>query len=189
MTANKLIYAIKSDLYRKCGNTTIKDFLKCFLREKSFPFIFWYRVARNTRNIPMLGLICKLVYRRYKKVYVCDLDHRTEIGLGFSMHHVFGTAIDVRSKIGSNVTILHNVTIGNIDGKSPIIGNRVYIGPGACIIGGITVGDGSIIGANSVVTTDVPPNSVVVCNKPRMLVKTKLTPDNSTFVDRSYDGI
>jgi serine O-acetyltransferase len=74
--------------------------------------------------------------------------------------------VNLRSTIGRNCNISQGVTIGRINrGKrsgTPIIGDNVYIGPGAKILGGITVGNGAAIGANCVVTRDVPENGVVV---------------------------
>jgi serine O-acetyltransferase len=69
------------------------------------------------------------------------------------------------SEIGNDVIIQHSVTMGlsrRNDTEMPKIGNRVEIAPGACIVGGIRVGDGSYIGANTVVSRDVPENSAVL---------------------------
>ena len=71
-----------------------------------------------------------------------------------------------RSAIGKNCNISHGVTIGIMNRGSkagvPIIGDNVYIGPGAKIMGNIKVGDNAAIGANAVVTKNVPDNAVVV---------------------------
>ena len=67
--------------------------------------------------------------------------------------------------IGKNVTIMHQVTIGeNVTGKdgSPTIGNNVFIGAGAKIIGDVHIGDNVKIGANAVVTKDVSDNCTVI---------------------------
>lgn len=71
--------------------------------------------------------------------------------------------------IGRNVTIFHQVTIGRSRGKAPVIGDNVFIGPGAKIFGGIRVGNNVKIGANCVVFQDVPDNSTVVLDKPRII--------------------
>lgn len=65
-------------------------------------------------------------------------------------------------KIGCNCTILHNVTIGAGRGGAPTIGDNVYIGAGAIIIGDIKIGDNVKVGAGAVVFKDVPSNSTVV---------------------------
>lgn len=67
------------------------------------------------------------------------------------------------------MTIFHQVTIGRSRGKAPVIGDNVFIGPGAKIFGGIRVGNNVKIGANCVVFQDVPDNSTVVLDKPRII--------------------
>lgn len=85
------------------------------------------------------------------------------------MYHVFSTAWDQQVIIGKNVTILHNVTLGRKNDSFPIIFDNVYIGPGACVLGGIKIGKNSVIGANAVVTKDVPENAVVVGNPSKIV--------------------
>jgi serine O-acetyltransferase len=88
------------------------------------------------------------------------------IGKGFFIDHGMGVVIGETSEIGENVTIYHGVTLGGTSftkGKRhPTIGNNVTIGAGAKILGPLTVGDNSKVGANSVVIRDVPSNSTVV---------------------------
>ncbi len=77
-----------------------------------------------------------------------------------------GIVISGNASIGENCTIFHQVTIGVDEitdpGAAPVIGNNVIIGAGAKIIGGITIGDHVKIGANAVVTKDVPDGATVV---------------------------
>lgn len=75
--------------------------------------------------------------------------------------HPHNVCIGGYAQIGENCTIYHDVTIGQTLNKFPKIGNNVIIYTGAKVIGGITVGDNAIIGANAVVTSDVPPNAIV----------------------------
>ncbi len=82
------------------------------------------------------------------------------------MPHLSGIIISLYSEIGDDCTLFQQVTIGeeNIGypGKAPHIGNNVYIGAGAKIIGPIHIGNNVRIGANAVVTKDVPDNCTVV---------------------------
>ena len=94
-----------------------------------------------------------------------SIPHEAQIGAGLYIGH-FGTIIlhpDVR--IGQRCTIMQGVSIGLSWGKGhhgvPIIGDDVYVGPNAFVGGSITVGDGASIGANSVVTRDVAPGTMV----------------------------
>ena len=82
------------------------------------------------------------------------------------MDHGMGIVIGETSIIGENVTIYHGVTLGGVSldkGKRhPTIGNNVIIGAGAKVLGNITIGDNSKIGANSVILKDIPKDSVPV---------------------------
>lgn len=92
-------------------------------------------------------------------------------------HGLYGVFISKDAVIGENCVIFHQVTIGSnsIEGSehygAPKIGNNVYIGAGAKIIGGITIGDNVNIGANCIVFSDIPSNSTVVMNAPRIIQK------------------
>lgn len=108
-----------------------------------------------------------------------------------------GVVIHAECKIGDFVNIGANVTLGGgrsrfdengMQRQIPYVGNRVYIATGAKLLGGITVGDHSIIGANAVVTNDVPPFSVVAGNPARVIVS--ITPDNfSKYSSYLYKGM
>jgi serine O-acetyltransferase len=88
------------------------------------------------------------------------------IGPGFFIDHGMGVVIGETAEIGSDVTLYHGVTLGGTSlekGKRhPTLGDRVVVGAGAKILGAITIGEDSRIGANAVVVRSVPPNSVVV---------------------------
>lgn len=86
-------------------------------------------------------------------------------------HGIKGVVIAGGAKIGKNVVISHQVTIGRSRNEAPIIGDNVYIGPGAKIFGGIKVGNNVRIGANCVVFQNIPDNATVVLEKPRVIIK------------------
>ncbi|RME51522.1 MAG: serine O-acetyltransferase [Caldilineae bacterium] len=89
-----------------------------------------------------------------------------KIGPGFFIDHGMGIVIGETAEVGANVTLYHGVTLGGTSlekGKRhPTLQDDVVVGAGAKILGPITVGRGSRIGANAVVVKPVPPNSVVV---------------------------
>lgn len=105
--------------------------------------------------------------------------------LGFQFtENVFGPGINIYSygtiivnpgaRIGKNVTIYPGVTIGGkVENGYPVIGNNVYIGLGAKVMGGVHVGDGAYIAPNCVVVKDVPENAVVGGVPHRILKYTK----------------
>ncbi|HUV15026.1 MAG TPA: serine O-acetyltransferase [Pelolinea sp.] len=88
------------------------------------------------------------------------------IGRRFFIDHGMGVVIGETSEIGDEVTIYHGVTLGGVsthkEKRHPTIENRVVIGAGAKILGAITIGENSRIGANAVVVQEVPRDSVVV---------------------------
>lgn len=86
-------------------------------------------------------------------------------------HRMNGVVIAAGAIIGKNCFISHQVTIGRSRGGVPVIGDNVYIGPGAKIFGDIRIGNNVRIGANCVVFEDVPNNATVVLPKPRVIIK------------------
>jgi serine O-acetyltransferase len=111
-----------------------------------------------------LTLAYRFLYAAVRWVCGIDLPYVTKLGRRVRIWHHGGIVLGARA-IGDDVHIRHNTTFGllsrNEDGK-PIIGNRVDIGVGACVLGAVTVGDDTVIGANSVVLRDLPPGSVVM---------------------------
>ena len=94
-----------------------------------------------------------------------------EIGGGLLIQHGFSTIISA-ARMGENCKVYQQVTIGyDHNLQAPVIGNNVEICCGAKVIGGITVGDNVLIGANAVVVKDVPPNSVVAGVPARVISK------------------
>ncbi|EYF00897.1 serine O-acetyltransferase [Chondromyces apiculatus] len=85
-----------------------------------------------------------------------------DFGPGFVLIHSDGVVINGSVKGGRNIKIEHQVTIGAERRQSPIIGDDVFIGAGAKIVGSVKIGAGARIGANAVVVHDVPPNTTVV---------------------------
>ena len=98
------------------------------------------------------------------------------IGRRFFIDHGMGIVIGETTEIGDDVMLYHGVTLGGQDltktKRHPTLGNNITVGAGAKVLGPITIGDGSAIGANAVVTKDVPPCHIAVGipakNRPRM---------------------
>ncbi|WP_285768128.1 DapH/DapD/GlmU-related protein [Peribacillus sp. SI8-4] len=87
---------------------------------------------------------------------------RNVFGPGLCLAHWGSIVVHKSTEVGENCKIHSAVNIGIKKGKCPVIGNNVYIGPGAKLFGGITIGDNVKIGANAVVNKDVPSNVTVV---------------------------
>jgi serine O-acetyltransferase len=117
----------------------------------------------------ILYRIFRLTYRHFNMHLLAGPSH-TRIGPGLCLRHPYNVFMGFEVEIGANCTIFHEVTlgVGPIPGY-PKIGDGVTIYVGARILGGVTIGDHSIIGANCVVVRNVPPNSVVLVPPPLMI--------------------
>lgn len=134
------------------------------------------------------SLIAKLKYKKIQKECCSSIPLSTKFnGMPTFPHGINGILISEGAVIGSGCVIFHQVTIGSNtlkDSKSkgsPTIGDNVYIGCGAKIIGGIKVGNNVRIGANCVVTKDIRDNCTVVLSEPRIIVHS--SDRDNTFVD------
>ena len=94
--------------------------------------------------------------------YHCDIPFTIDVSGIYFCHKVFGVVINPRAKFGKGVVIQHCVTIGEIGENTPIIGDKVFIGARAIIIGGVKVGNLAKIGAGAVVLNDVPEGCTAV---------------------------
>lgn len=94
-------------------------------------------------------------------------------GPGLYIPHLISIVINPNSKIGANCQINANVVIGQNRGKSPIIGDNVFIGAGAVICGDIKIGDNIWIGANSVVTSSFEEGNILIAGSPACKISAK----------------
>jgi serine O-acetyltransferase len=121
---------------------------------------FRHRIVRAP-----LSFIYKVLFKFIQVVTGIELPCEANVGRRFRIDHFGGVIISGDVVFGDDVVIRNGVTIGlrrtGVRG-SPKIGNRVDIGAGAKILGGINIGDDTAIGANAVVLQDVPPDSIAV---------------------------
>lgn len=161
---NSLFQYIKSDHYRLGGNITFIRILYTYLRNSMFRTIVWLRITQYCihNNKKILKKISSRIYNRKSLKRGVEISPNAKIGFGIKVEHGFGIVVHDATEIGNNVTLTHNVTFGFEKGFAPKIGNQVRFTPGAVIVGKVHIGDNSVIGANCVVTKDVPPNDVAV---------------------------
>lgn len=115
----------------------------------------------NTKKTPILpGFFMRYI----RVIYSCELPTNLKLGKGVVLkHNGLGVVIHPDAIIGENTQIYQNVSIAGRNNRgTPIIGKNVFIGCGACILGGVKIGDNVSIGANAVVLDDIPENAVVV---------------------------
>jgi serine O-acetyltransferase len=107
-----------------------------------------------------------------RNVYGIELTSKTRVGRRLRLAHQGGVTVHPDVEIGDDCLIRHNVTIGiaaDDATAAPRLGDRVEVGCGAVIIGGITIGDDARIGPNAVVTTNVPPRALAVATPARVI--------------------
>lgn len=155
---------IVSDIQRMAERMTIKipvflTFLFLLHSNRYFRTLFYYRIG------PILSLIIGW-WRPGDRYFI--ISKRTKIGKSVLIAHPYCTVINAES-IGDNFSVIHLTTIGDKNGKRPIIGNNVTLGAGVTIIGDITIGDNVTIGAGSVVVKNIPSNCIAVGNPVRVI--------------------
>jgi serine O-acetyltransferase len=140
---------------------------------------FWgIRERIQMTNTSWIKKFLILIYTLYLQKKCCYIGYDSKFrGQPVFPHGFFGIFISGNAELGKNCVIFQNVTIGSNtlpDSKnvgSPKIGDNVFIGSGATIIGNIYIGDNCRIGANCTITIDIPSNCVVVSEKPKILTK------------------
>jgi putative colanic acid biosynthesis acetyltransferase WcaB len=129
-----------------------------------------YAAQRKTLRLLLLPYLA--LYRVMVEWFMgIELPWSVQAGPGLRVFHGQATVVHGRVVLGRNCTLRQSTTIGNSteSGGVPRIGDHVEIGANVCILGDITIGDNSMIGAGSVVVRSVPPNSVVVGNPGRVI--------------------
>lgn len=120
-----------------------------------------YRMMQGSRRagLPVL----EMVFNKLNSVVGGAIIGRgAEFGPGFVLIHAQGVVINGAVKGGADVKIEHQVTIGAEKRQSPVIGDGVFIGAGAKIVGPVNIGPNARVGANAVVVHDVPADTTVV---------------------------
>lgn len=144
-----------------------------------FRYTFVLRIIQY--RIPVISFIFKFIWRLLSRWYGIQIEYNTKIGKGFYIGH-FGTiVVNGESIIGENCNISQGVTIGRTnrgDRKgAPTIGDSVYIGANAVVVGKVNIGNNVLIAPNSFVNVDVLPNSIVLGNPCRIVPKEDATLD------------
>jgi len=165
----QLIPAIKSD---------IKGFGGCpdCFSQVGFWLVLGYRISNfcYKGKIPLIGFLIQFFFMLLTN---CDISRKATIGKCFRIYHPIGIFIGPNILIGHNTNILPNVFIAhkNLEDFSysnpPLIGDNVFIGSGAKIIGKVVVSDNSIIGPNCVVIKDIPSNKIVLPTTSKVISK------------------
>ena len=134
--------------------------------------VFFHRIA-NFFSVAKLDLIARIISQFSRFMTGIEIHPGAKIGKNLFIDHGMGVVIGETSEIGDNVTIYHMVTLGGISPsidsdnqrnmkRHPTLKDNVVVGSGAQVLGPVVVGENAKIGANAVVTKDVPENAVMV---------------------------
>jgi serine O-acetyltransferase len=183
---------------RRCGEGSLRQ-LKEFVLSPGmwavagYRFRRWIYCARIPRPLrwvfTLQGVFAQLLAEITTGV---QLPSSARIGPGLYLPHSGYIVLHSSAVIGRHCTIVQGVTIGHGGGGNgsqqvaPIIGDRVYIGPGASIIGAVTIGDDVLIGAGAIVTRSLPPRAVAIGN-PAHVASTKGAFDLITYPGMDTD--
>lgn len=142
-----------------------KNNLEILLLYPGVHTIISHRLAHflHTKKIPFLPRTLSQISRFITGI---EIHPGAKIGSGLFIDHGMGVVIGETTVIGRNVALFQGVTLGGtgkeIGKRHPTLGNNIVVGAGAKILGNITIGSNSYIGANAVVIKDVPQNSTIV---------------------------
>ncbi|WP_083404816.1 serine O-acetyltransferase EpsC [Curtobacterium sp. MCBA15_003] len=132
--------------------------------------IWVYRLTHRlwtAQGLPGSRFAARVLGQLARSLTGIEIHPGARIGRRFFIDHGMGVVIGETAVIGEDVLVFHGVTLGGRGGDSPrarrhpVVGDRVVLGAGCSLIGGITVGSDSVVGAGTVVTKDVPAGSVV----------------------------
>ena len=135
-----------------------------FLAYSGLHAVWGYRVAHRLWKwrLFLLARIYSQIVRTFTGI---EIHPGATIGRRLFIDHGMGVVIGETAIVGNDVLIYHGVTLGGTSSvrerRHPTIGDRVVVGAGASVLGPVTIGHDSIIGANAVVVTDAPPHSVL----------------------------
>lgn len=170
---------IQKDFYRESGKylSGFQILKKCL--SPNLHYIYIFRKAQKHYKKPFIGIFYKFVLRHYQIKYGFQIYPETQIGPGFYLGHWGQVVINPKTIIGKNCNIAQGVTIAQANrGKNegvPVIGDEVWVGPNAVIVGNITIGNNVLIAPNAYVNTSIPANSIAMGNPAMITPK-----DNAT---------
>ncbi len=168
--------SVFDDCYRYTGKRSLGAVLWQATKNHEFRFVFLLRMCGTKA-----GFLFRLPFHISSRNHGIDISPKSKIGPGFYIGHAYGININPRAVLGKNINIHKGATIGRTNrGKLkgvPTIGDNVFIGINATIVGGITVGDDVFIAPNSFVNRDVPSHTMVIGNPAQYFPRENATED------------
>ena len=176
---DKLNYYLKEDFY---VNDKVKLTFREYVLNWFYPDYLWCFLKTLRYYEYWLNNPCNGIYSKVKRKYYLRLFKKYSVKLGFSIPpNVFGPGLRIphygtiivhpHAKVGKNCVLQAGVNIGVNKRGVPVIGDDVYIGPGAKIFGSITIADKIAIGANAVVNKSFYENNITIAGIPARIIK------------------
>lgn len=166
---------VYSDLYRYNGKMGVKNLLGTAIRKVDFRWILLFRIYQSRRH----PFFSRWMLRRCSLKTGIQIGWHSTIGKGLVLVHCGNIAVNNEAVIGKNCTMYHGVTVGmEFRGSrqgNPVIGDNVWIGSNACIVGNIKIGDDVLIAPLSFVNFDVPSHSIVIGNPAKIIHRENAT--------------
>jgi len=153
------------------GNDKLSMVLRAFLSDATLALLL-YRGMSFFGKYHLTSPIAFVMHKMNSILCGCVIGMKAKFGHRLIILHSVGIVINSAIVGGDDVTLESGVVIGAEKGMSPKLGDRVFFGTGAIVVGGITIGSDVIVGANAVVVKDVP-SSVVVGGIPAKIIKYK----------------
>jgi serine O-acetyltransferase len=176
---------IRADLYRHDGLCGFAGFCRGLLRP-GFRYSLVMRLMAARRRPSPLRFILRVLKRRYRFKYGFEINPEARIGEGFLLTDHCGPVVIGPVEIGKLCSVAHNVTIGraykNGEIGRPTLGDRVWVGAGAVLVGRIAIGTDVLIAPNAFVNFDVPDHSLVIGNPGKIIPRPEPTRDYIDFV-------
>lgn len=170
---------IQKDFYRESGKwlSVSEIYAKCV--NPNLHFIYILRKCQQYPKKTLVGMFWRMVLRHHQIKYGFQIYPETNIGEGLYLGHWGMVVVNPASIIGKNCNIAQGVTIAQSNrGKRmgvPQIGDQVWIGPNAVLVGNIKIGNNVLIAPNAYLNKDVPDNSVVIGNPAKIFAKENAT--------------
>ena len=175
---------ILSDKYRICTASNLAQAIKIRITHPSLGYLKIYRKAKYYSD--KSGLVNKILsvwysFRLYKSSVKLgyQINRNCTVGLGLYLGHRGSIVVNGQAVLGNNVNLANGVTIGATPRGErkgvPRIGDDVWIGANAVIVGNVTVGSDVLIAPNSFVNFDVPSHSIVIGNPGKIILRENAT--------------
>lgn len=146
------------------GPPTPAQLVKSLYRDRTFRPVLTLRLAQHSPA--PLQRLANLAHRWACSRAGVDLPTSARIAAGFKLTHGWGAVVSGSSVIDEDVIVMQGVTLGaRAGGRGPRVGRGVFLGPNACVIGDVAVGEGATVSAGCVIVEDVPPHTLVTLDR------------------------